>query len=153
MPKNIYRKGLTLIELLIAISMASVVFIIVGSILAAFVTQNSKSQRQEMFEQAKNDLSQELSNNIRWGSEIVLSENMITVDGNEYKLENGYLQKNGQNLLTDRIRIKSFLAVDRSVKDQIVGADITIDMEDRNYPLASDVMHLVISQRVMEIIL
>jgi len=149
--KIVNKKGVTLIELLIAVSMASVVFMIVGSLLATFVTQNTRSYRQEMFEQVKNDLSMELANAIKWGQEVTISGNVILVDGVEYKQETGRILKNGQSLMLDNVSIKRFEVINRSTNPEIVGADITIELEDKNYPIASDVMHLVVSQRLTEI--
>lgn len=148
---KINKQGLTLVELLISMALASVIFMIVGSMLAMFVTQNTKSQRQEIFEQTKNDLTQELSNNVRWGKEISLGSDYLIVDGNEYRVENGYFQKNGENFSSDKLEITHFEVFDRSTTVELVGAEVMIEMRDRNYPLASDVVRIVVSQRVTEI--
>lgn len=140
-----------MIELLIAMAMASVVFMIVGSLLATFVTQNTKSQRQELFEQAKNDLALELSNYIRWGQDIQISGSILTVDGNIYRVENGNFLKNDQNLISSKLGVTSFEIEDRSAAPGLVSLEMTIGLEDRGYPLASDVMHLVVSQRKTDI--
>jgi len=143
--KNI--KGFSLIELVVAIALASVVFIIVGSILATFVTQNTKSERQEMFEQAKNDIVMELSNNIRWGKDFVVTEDTLLIDGNKYHVEDGHFMKNSQNLTMDNVSVKKIEVFNVSTDPNLVGVDMTLVLADRNYPLATDVIHLVVSQR------
>lgn len=145
------QKGFSLLELIIAIGLASVVFIIVGSVLAVFVTQNTKNARQEMFEQAKNNVAVELANSVRWGQIVDHSLGTLTVDGVVYQVADGRLTKNTENILPENVAVTRFEVADYSARAGIAGLSISIEFEDRSYPVARDAMHLVVSQRVTDI--
>ncbi len=138
-------------ELLVAMSLSSVVFIMVGSILAVFVSHNTQNQRQEVFEQVKNDLATELTNNIKWATNVTYGLGYVDADGTEYRADNGNLLKNGTNLLPDRVAVSRFEIIDRSAIPDLVSLEINIELEDRNYPVAKDGLHVVVSQRKTDI--
>jgi prepilin-type N-terminal cleavage/methylation domain-containing protein len=141
------RKGFTLIELLVAIGISSVVFMIVGSVLALFVAQNTKSVRQEAFEQVKNNLAVELSNSIRWGNEISYGLGSLVVDGITYDLTGGTINKNGSSLISSNVVVTRFEIADKSTNPELKSFEIDIEFTDRNYAVYRDQMHLVVSQR------
>jgi prepilin-type N-terminal cleavage/methylation domain-containing protein len=141
------KKGFTLIELVIAISLSSVIFILAGSMMAFMINSNSKNLRQESFEQVKNDLVMEFSNALKWGTEINFATGEITADGKEYKLADGKIYKNGESLTGAGVVIDSFDITNYSGSPGIVSLLIEVKMHNANFPLSTDTMEMVVSQR------
>jgi prepilin-type N-terminal cleavage/methylation domain-containing protein len=147
------KKGFTLIELVIAIALSSVVFMISGSLIAFMVNNNYRNQRQEAFEQVKNDISIELSNAIRWGDKIQYNSGQMRIDSNEYSLSNNKILKNGSALTPDEVVIDSFEINNYSNDSSIGSYEIIIKMHNGGFSLASDTLNLVVSQRKTDITL
>jgi prepilin-type N-terminal cleavage/methylation domain-containing protein len=143
--------GFTLIELLVAISLSSMVFILVGSFMAFLINRNSRSETTELFEQAKNDLVQEMSNSIKWAKNLSISGNHVVADGVNYTLADGRIIKNGQPIVPDGVTINSFEVTDYSVTSDLYSLQIRIEMQSTQHPLSKDELKLVVSQRLTEV--
>jgi len=88
------KKGFTLIEFLVGISMTALVFIVATNLMIAFFKVDSKSQRSQQLEQAKSDLSSEFTNGLQWAKSVEFKNNILTVDANKYELNSGKMLKN-----------------------------------------------------------
>lgn len=96
------KKGVTLIELIIVLSILSIVsslgfsFYLYG--LKNFTTQTVNVNNQSNVRYALSIISKD----IRKADSVTVSANIITIDGTlEYKLDGNILMKNGNNLVTD----------------------------------------------------
>jgi len=141
------RKGFSLIEILIAMSLSGMVFILVSSMMVLLLTSNSKSQRQESFEQVKNNVLVELSNAVRWSDVVTFTTNSLTADSKVYELSGGAIVKNGENITPDDIEVTKFEIKNYSGVAGWASLEVAIEMKNRNYPLAQDKLRLVVSQR------
>lgn len=141
------RKGFSLIEIMIAVSLSGMVFILVSSMMVLLLTSNSKSQRQESFEQVKNNILVEISNAVRWSEVVTFSPNRITTDTNVYELSAGAIVKNGEKITPDDIEITKFEIKNYSGVTGWASLEVAMEMRNRNYPLAQDKLRLVVSQR------
>lgn len=157
------KKGFTLIELLIALLLASIIFIVVFSLLITVANSNMKSKSQEAFEQTKNDLAVEISNVVRWGKTFscnhcscdpTSTQNAeLTVDGNQYKVNGGAIEKNGARLTPAGVKITKLFVCDNSAARTFNGTEwlspypsyqVTIDMQSN---LLHDTLTFIVSNR------
>jgi prepilin-type N-terminal cleavage/methylation domain-containing protein len=145
------RKGLTLLELMVSMSLASMVFILAGSFMAFVVNKNTKNQRTELFEQAKNDLARELTNSIKWAEHIEVTGSGVVADGANFHLASGKIKKNGEDISPDGITVNSFEVKDYSLSPTLSSLQIRVEMQNSTYPLSKDSLRLVISQRKTEV--
>lgn len=144
------KKGFTLIELLIALTMSGMIFIAVSSLLVTLLNSNTKSRRQEVFEQAKNDIFVELTNSVRWGEVVNYDGVELAVDEIVYKLDGSSILKNGEAFTSSGVEITRFEVTDRSGVDGLTSFFIEIGMRDRNFNINQDTLTLVVSQRRTE---
>lgn len=100
MVKN--QKGVTLIELLAAITLLSIVLLLANSI-HLFGQKEMTDQTAEIQNQSNVRLAMNLiTKQIRKASSInVDSNNVLTLDSDIYKLDNNSLTKNGQPFITN----------------------------------------------------
>jgi prepilin-type N-terminal cleavage/methylation domain-containing protein len=141
------KKGFSLIELLIAMTMSGMIFITVSSLLVTLLNSNTKNRRQEVFEQTKNDLFVELSNSIRWGDEISSTMDSLVVDGITYRLESGAVTRNGEAITPTAVEVTQFQIVPRSAATGFESFEINVVLKDKNFNLNTDKLDMVVSQR------
>lgn len=96
------KKGVTLIELIIVLSILSIVSSLAYSVyyfgLKNFNTQTVNVNNQSNVRYALSIISKD----IRKSDSVTVSANIITIDGTiEYKLDGNVLMKNGNNLVID----------------------------------------------------
>lgn len=147
------KKGITLIEILISLGLSSVVFLIVSTLIVTILNSNLKSQRQELFEQTKNDILIEMSNKVRWAEnvEIIpgdLGELIINDGESTYSVSpGGVLLKNGVPMVTDEIVVTRFTVENFSNSMDMASVQVSLEMENAAFPAAKDSMRFVVSQR------
>jgi hypothetical protein len=141
------RTGVTLIEMMIAISLSSFVFIIVSSLMMTLINNNTKSKRNEGFEQVKNDLQGEFTNRIRWGEVVEAGTDILTTDGINYTLGDGKILKDGVAITPENIKITSFEIKNLSTTPEFVSIDIKVALQSHDSAIVNDNLHLVVSQR------
>lgn len=149
------KKGFTLIEVLMALGLSSLVFVLVSSLLVTLLTSNSKNRRQEVFEQVKNDLFVELSGAVKWGEEVEVGgtegARELTVDGVVYRVEGERLTRGGEPLTPGGVVVKSWEINEYGARPDYAGLEITVEMEDRSFSLAKDQLRVVAAQRKTEV--
>jgi prepilin-type N-terminal cleavage/methylation domain-containing protein len=141
------RKGFSLIELVVAMALSAIIFMISTTLMMSIMTSNTKNLRQEAFEQVKNDLQSELSNAIRWSSSITFSPGVLTVDGVVYQLNGGVITKNGEALTSQNVLITSFNIQNLSNSASYASLKLDFQLQNKNDPAVKDTMRLVVSQR------
>ena len=141
------RLGFTLVELLIAMGMAAFIFVTVSSFLVTLLSSNTKSRRQEAFEQVKNDLAAEFSNSIRWAGTITTTINDMTVDDTHYELVGGRIVRNSEAITPENVEVIEFTVADLSATASLASLRIEVLMRDANYGLTQDRLTLTVSQR------
>lgn len=145
------RKGLTLIELLVAITLSSFVFIMAGSFMAFVIDRNTKNSKQELFEQVKNDLALDFSNSIKWATHVNITGNGFEADGTVYSLTGDKISKNGQNMIEEGVGIDSFEVKNFSLDPDLKSLQIRVKMKNLASPLSTDQLEMVVSQRKVEV--
>ncbi len=103
------RNGFTLIEFLVGITMTAFVFIVATNLVIAFLKVDSKSQRSQELEQAKSDLTSELTNSLQWASTVDFSNGILTVDSNKYNAKSGQFLKNDTTLTGSKVVVSDFI--------------------------------------------
>jgi prepilin-type N-terminal cleavage/methylation domain-containing protein len=100
MVKN--QKGVTLIELLAAISLLSL-FLLLANSIHLFGQKQMTNQTSEIQNQSNVRLAMNLiTKQIRKASSVTVSNNVLTIDNTDvYKLDNNSLTKNNQPLITN----------------------------------------------------
>lgn len=149
------KKAFTLIELLIAMGMSSMIFMLVSTILVSTLNSNTRDIRQELFEQTKNDISINLSNDVRWAEKTAYSAGdpaVLTLNDGAvvYNVVGGRLQKNGQAITPSSVVITKFTIenyTNVSSPTQLASYQIVIEMEHIKISTAKDQMRIVVSQR------
>ena len=142
------NSGFTLIELLIGIVLSSMVFIVALSLIVSVMNYSSKSKYNQKLEQTKNDLTVDLSTNVKWADKISISGsgNSFTVNNTDgvanYALSGGTLTKNGKPLTSDQVSITDF-----EVKKHTGVLEIKIDMESKLRANLRDSLDLILSPR------
>ncbi len=95
------KKGVTLIELLVVLSIISIIISLAFSVFFVgtknFSAQTANTNNQSNVRYALSIISRD----IRKADSVTISENTITIDAFEYKLENNELLKGEQILATD----------------------------------------------------
>jgi prepilin-type N-terminal cleavage/methylation domain-containing protein len=112
------RKGLTLIEVLIAMGVSAFIFILLGSFFSNVVLSNSRQKSQEQFEQAKNDMINDISDTVKWGKVLSCTNcncgsgnppnGTLTVDSATYSLTSNQLMKAGTSITPNNVTITNF---------------------------------------------
>jgi prepilin-type N-terminal cleavage/methylation domain-containing protein len=146
-----HQEGLTLIELLIGITISSLIFLVSTSLVAALFSTNTKQKYQESLEQVKNDLTSEFSTNVRWGKSIKVASNELTVDDIKYTLRDSRIYKGSNPLTPADVDIERFEIKNYSTTATEVSIEIDISMQHKTYNSAQDVLKIVVSQRKHEL--
>lgn len=161
------RQGLTLVELLIAMTLASFVFLLVSTLLITVVNTNLKSKRQENFEQVKNDLLMEISNQVRWANLVGVAEvtNELVICNKEdltvcdpgitnseeiryrFNTVDGSVEKNGEAITPNNVVITMFKIKSLSGIPGFASLKIDVEMRDRSITTNTDTLNIVVSQR------
>lgn len=141
------RRGFTLIELLIAMGMSAIIFVTVSSLLVTLLGTNTKSRRQEIFEQVKASLAADLSTRVRWGQEVNVAGGRLTVDGTVYEEAGGRLLRSGEPITPSTVRLSNLVITNLSGSDDIASLVIEADLEDTGFNLANDKFSIAVSQR------
>lgn len=100
------EKGITLIELLVALSLVSMVILLASSV-QLFGQKQVNNQTNEIQNQSNVRLALNIiTKEIRKASNVSVTNNVLTINNSDiYKLENNILKKNSQPLITN---IQSF---------------------------------------------
>jgi prepilin-type N-terminal cleavage/methylation domain-containing protein len=122
------QKGVTLIELLLAIALLSTVLLLANS-LHLFGQKQMTNQTEEIQNQSNVRLAMNIiTKEIRKASTANVSNNALIINGTDvYKLDNSCLTKNGQPLVTDLQKI------DIKLIDDLITIDIA-DIPTNNIP-------------------
>lgn len=143
--------GFTLMELLIGITLASLIFLGSSSLVIVLFTSSARASQRDEMEQAKNDIMQDLSNSIRWAEGVSFDSSSITVavDPTDafYQLQGERLFKNGTAITPETIAVTSMTINDYSASTSVVSLKIDIDFEHAQFSTFKDRMSIVVSQR------
>lgn len=134
-------------EVLLSLGMASVVFLIVSSLMVTFYTSDTRSKQLEMFERSKNDVTLLVSNSVRWATLVQIDGSNLIIDENIFSLKNGRLYKNEEAFTPEGIRITEFAVENFSGDLNFPSLQIQITQEDRNNSLRTDKFSFVTSVR------
>lgn len=147
------KKGMTLIELLIGITIASLIFIFSTNAMYSFFYNDTKSKGLEAIEQTKNDLYVELANKIRWGESISVDNpnGQITVDNIQYRLEDRVIKRDGEPITPESVIIESFKIDNYSTDAEYESLEIEFEFKNRSLGDTIDTFSFVVSRRKLEI--
>lgn len=141
------KKGLTLIELLVSMGLAAIVFAVVSSLLVTIFTSSSKNRRQEVFEQTKNDLARELSGAVKWADSVSYSGSRLNAGEITYELRDGRIWKGVDAMTPTTMVVTDFAISDLSATAGYASLEMVIKMEMSENSLIKDGLRLVVSQR------
>jgi len=150
--KKKVNDGFTLIEILVAITMAAIIFIAVLALMQAVMGSSRKTKMKQTIEQTKNDLLIDISNNTKWAEAGTLEvpgdpeEGWIRVgDELEYRLDKGEgrIQRNGEYLTSKNIVIEDFIVSQHSDSS----LEMEINMMHNLNPDFKDSIVIIVSPR------
>ncbi len=164
--KTTLQPGMTLLEILVALAMSSIVFLVVSGFLLNITGTNQSSKSQELFEQTKNDISTDLSNAIRWGkvfscqncdcNSSSMQNSSLTIDTVVYAVNNQSLQRAGSALTSANVQVNRFLVCDRSAVRSWDGSawispypsySIDIELQAKGSSILKDTFSFIASNR------
>lgn len=145
------KKAFTMIELLVAMGIASLVFLLVSTLLITMINSNSKSKNQEAFEQTKIDVGMEITNAVRWGKSVSVANNQIVVDGRTYSMDGGRVYKNENPISPQDVVVSNWRVKDLSTKTGLVSLVLTADLSRMDDIFSKDTLRIVVSQRQLEV--
>lgn len=102
------KKGFTLIEFLVGITMTALVFIVATNLMIAFFKVDSKSQRNQQLEQSKSDLTSEFTNGLQWAKRVEFKNGILTIDENKYEVSSGKMLKNNLEFTDNNVVVSDF---------------------------------------------
>ncbi len=142
------RRGTTLIEILVSLGLASIVFLIVSSLMVTFYTSDTRSKQLEMFERTKNDTILLLSNAVRWATSVERDGGNLIIDESVYSLRaDGRLYKNEDPFTSEGVKVTKFEIQDFSANVDYPSLQIDVSLEDANNALRTDTIKIVTSVR------
>ncbi len=145
------KQGFTLIELLIGISVSILIFLTTSSIFLLLYSADTRTRRTQVLEQTKNDIMQDMSNNVRWANDVKWSGGVLDLDSNViYKLENQKLTRNGESLTAMEVLVTDFEVRDYSAESDYPSYEITIDFELASSSTQNDRLRMVVSKRKLQ---
>lgn len=144
MSKIQIQKGLTLIELLLGMVMATAIFVVVTSLIVSLMGSNLNSRVEQILEQTKNDLQTEFINHVRWADTITTNPGELGVNGITYRLRpDRRIYKNGDPITSSNVEVESFNVQKHA--DQSL--EITVDIQHKGKKDIKDILRVVISPR------
>lgn len=142
------KRAFTLIEIMVAMGLASFVFLITSSLMVTLVNSNNKSKSIEAMEQVKTNLFLELTNSIRWAKTVSLDANRITIDGPVvYSMQNGMIMRNTESITPSTVRVTGFEVTQYSSMPLYPSYQVVITLEDARFGLVHERLELVVSNR------
>jgi hypothetical protein len=145
------KKGITLIELLIGITLSAAIFVVATSLIASIFTTDTKGRNLQAIAQVKDNIQAELSESVRWGNVILVSPNELTVDSSIYNLRQGRIYKDNNPLTPESVEIKSFTINDLSANSQYKSLQINVELAYKATVDQTDSFAVVVSQRRTQI--
>lgn len=149
------KTGFTLVELLIALALSGLIFVMASSLMVTLLATQTKSRKLETFDQTKNDLYVDLYHTLKWSKSITFQDHgqidELTADTTLYRLQDGRLLKNDVPLTSQNIIVSAFDIASYSTTPDYSSLAITISLQDNNFNLSQDTLKVVVSQRQTEI--
>jgi len=145
-----HSQGFTLVELLLGITISVMIFLTATSVLSLLFRSDVKTKRIDELEQAKNDLSAEFSNKIRWASNITYTNGAnatLSIDESEYTLSNERVLKGDQPLTPASVAVKKLQVTNYSNNPLIKSLEIVVEMESKNNSSVKQSVRIIASQR------
>lgn len=145
--------GFTLIEILVAISISGIIFLAASALLVSLVSSNARVSQLDAMSQVKDDIAKDLSNSIRWASDIVVSteNDGITItdtqgDSTTYRTDTNRLLKNDTPIHSDEFEVTQLSVHDYSAGGQ-ASLEIQLAIRSKKFTARNDTIRLVVSQR------
>lgn len=156
--RNYHRAGLTLIELLVAMSISGVIFVAVSSFMVSLFVSNTRSKQLDTIAQTKDSIAKDLSTTIRWAKEVSVSpgEDELTAvmeDGTTYTYtvdSDGMFTKNGTPIHDPSYTVGSFTVRNYS-QNALASVEVNLAIRRKNFTALGDTLKLVVSQRQTEV--
>lgn len=130
------QRGVTLVELLAAITLLSIVLLLIGNVHISgqkqYIKQSEQVEKQSTVRYATNVITR----NIRRSNNITVSENELSIDSDKYKLVKEKIMKNNHIFVED---IKTFNV---EKKDKKITLTITSASNQKNPPSLSTVIYV-----------
>ncbi|RJR14586.1 prepilin-type N-terminal cleavage/methylation domain-containing protein [Candidatus Microgenomates bacterium] len=146
------RNGFTLIELMIAVAISGLIFIAATAVMGSLFASNARNRQIDALEQVKNDLTQELTNNVRWAENVTFTSSTLTIEQIDhsilaYNLIDGRLLKNSEPITPQDVVIVDWQITNYSQTADYPSLIIEVDMEHKQFATVQDVFKIVVSQR------
>lgn len=106
-------------ELLLGLTMATIIFILATNVVISFLNVNTRSRASSEVEQVKRDVISEITNALTWGGSISYVDGVLKVDRDEYKVIDGRLLKNNNPMTAENV-VVSNMAIKRFVESKTV---------------------------------
>ncbi|KKU63211.1 MAG: hypothetical protein UX87_C0019G0002 [Candidatus Amesbacteria bacterium GW2011_GWA1_47_16] len=147
-----YRKAFTLVELLIGLALAGMVFVMISSFMVTLLNSTVKDKRRQAFEQTKNDLHREFSTKVLWAEAVTAETDRFSADGQEFKIIGERIYRDTTPITPENIRVTSFEVQNLSADPEFVSLQINVQMISKTPDLSQDALTSIISQRRLKIV-
>lgn len=146
------KSGFTLVEVVVVMGLAAMIFMVVSGLMVSFLNAGGKSRQQQALEQARDDIVTEISNAVRWGEgEVIVGQNKLEAGRAVYELSGDRLVKDGVALTSAEVVVESLETRDYSGVAEFPSLEIKISMRSRSLPQIRDDLRLVVSKRKTEV--
>ena len=142
------KTGLTLVELVVAIGLSGMMFVLVAGLTVSLLTVGTKNRHQQALEQVRDDVSSDMSNVVKWqeGS-ITWDDNRLQIGGVIYEKNGDRLLKNGVSLLGENVSLTGMSVENYSLEADYPSLVVNLKIESRALPQVKDEIKLVVSRR------
>jgi prepilin-type N-terminal cleavage/methylation domain-containing protein len=152
---HIAQRGVTLVELLVAISIFGVLLIGAMSLVTGLLSASKRVTQIDMLAGIKHDISRDLTDEIHWAKSIAVSPayDELTVTRQDdsvihYRVTAGQLTKELTPLHSAEVEITSF-SVRNYNPAGLPSIDIRADLRQKKFVSVSSTFHVVVTQRTL----
>ena len=142
------RRGFTLVELVVVIGLSGLIFVVVSGLTVSLLTVGTKNRHQQTLEQARDDVTSDISNIVKWREGILAwDKNRLQVGDVVYEKSGDRFLKNGVSLLGENVVVTEMGIENYSALEDYPSLIVGLKIESRVLPQVKDEIKLVVSRR------
>ncbi|HJZ05085.1 hypothetical protein A2634_04525 [Candidatus Amesbacteria bacterium RIFCSPHIGHO2_01_FULL_48_32] len=142
------RRGFTLVELVVVIGLSGLIFVVVSGLTVSLLTVGTKNRHQQTLEQARDDVTSDISNIVKWREGILAwDNNRLQVGDVVYEKSGDRFLKNGVSLLGENVVVTEMGIENYSALEDYPSLIVGLKIESRVLPQVKDEIKLVVSRR------
>ena len=135
-------------ELVVVIGLSGLIFVVVSGLTVSLLTVGTKNRHQQTLEQARDDVTSDISNIVKWREGILAwDNNRLQVGDVVYEKSGDRFLKNGVSLLGENVVVTEMGIENYSALEDYPSLIVGLKIESRVLPQVKDEIKLVVSRR------